>query len=937
MSYYSRQYPVLEKNVWTFDTSDEFRPGTFEDTVLSDFGPQVAPGKRAGTYTTPPIDAGQAVVWNSIAWRADLRLGSSIVIRIRFGATEEECLNARWSAAYDTSPAKISCLERNGCPTPIAARFVQIRSELVSGMGGSPTLMGIRLEAGLVPPACVGPVNLGVVEDGKPVFYWTRVEGAASYTLELSDSPDFSGEVFRQDGLECSFFAYPRTIKPGDYYWRVRAIDGSGCETDWSPTRQFKVGERPWNIDDLEHPYLFFKKEDIPAIRGLLVSKHSATWTDILRRANEALDGELPEEKEILLTPGQHGGFHTLVSQVARGQLEPLAFTFLITEEEKYAARARDIMLNLAGFSRWTGIPFGDPNCFYPAWQAALETAGMCKGVATAYDWLYDFLSDDERAAIRAALLRLGVLPILESWADPRTIRYVPRHQLPAGNWWSVCNSGGGIAALALLPEVPDARNWLGMFVDAVRAYLVYPGGDIWNIDLKAGWGGQCMMKTYPNWGEDGGYVESLGYVDYGLTNAMYFIDALKRVTGEDMSPYINRKLIDQPYYFLCRTSEGTIGTVNFNDSGQANLSDDLYALLSRHLRCSRSKYLLKTGYPILKNIHAVLADDANVEAETPNSEEANKLFTDIGWCVFRSGWSDDESILAAKFTHGRGHQDIGQFVIHYKGYPFIIDPGVVAYSDPVYKEHLCTSYAHNLVLVDGQCQLKSDGRILGYAQIPGAGIVEADLTSAYEDLVNLWTRTLVYLEPETFIVIDRLSSDIARSYSWQIHPNGRVEIKPGIGATIYHDSFEIQFKLVSPIRWSGSIKQGYIGSTPAEYLSFEPQTPCKDITFFGVFTGAERGRNIGVDKVDDGNTVKIRVITPEATHIVLVQHRNEADMAGWGLHARARTCAATFVKGYSEIPTRWLIAGSGPMCYSDKVLAETASKNDFRAGTTSP
>lgn len=937
MSYYARQYPVLERTVWTFDTSDEFRLGTFEDTVLSDLGPQVAPGKQSGTYTSPPIDAGQAVIWKSLNWRADLRLGSSIVMRTRFGATEEECLNARWSAAYEVSPALISSFGRNGSPTPVAARFVQIKAELVSGIGGSPTLMGIRLEAGLVPPACVGPVNLGVVENGKPVFYWTRVEGAASYTLELSNSADFSGEVFRQDGLECSSFAYPREIKPGDYYWRVRAVDGLGNETEWSPIRQFKVGKRPWNIGNLKHPYLFFNAEDIPAIRGALVSKYAATWTEILRRADEALDSELPDEKEILLTPGQHGGFHPLVAQVARGQLEPLAFAFVITEEEKYAEKARDIMLHLAGFSRWTGIPFGDPNCFYPAWQAALETAGMCKGVATAYDWIYGFLSEDERAAVRAALLRLGVLPILENWADPRTMRYVPRHQLPAGNWWSVCNSGGGIAALAMLPEVPDARKWLGMFADAIRAYLVYPGGDTWNIDLKAGWGGQCLMKTYPNWGEDGGYIESLGYVDYGLTNAMYFIDAFKRVTGEDMSPYINRKLIDQPYYFLCRTEDGAIGTVNFNDSGRANLSDDLYALLSRHLRCGRSRYLLKTGYPVLKNIHAVLADDDTVEAESPEPSEANKLFTDIGWCVFRSGWSDDESILAAKFTHGRGHQDIGQFVIHYKGYPFIIDPGVVAYSDPVYQEHLCKSYARNLVLVDGQCQLRADGRILGYAQTSGAGIVEADLTSAYEDLIDLWTRTLLYLEPETFIVVDRLSSRRARSYSWQIHPNGRVAVQPGIGATVYHDSFEIQFKLVSPARWSGSVKQGYIGSTPAEYLSFEPHNPCKDITFVGVFAGAERGRNIGVDRVDESNAVRIRVITPEATHIVLVGHSGETNVAAWGLNARARTCAVTFVKGCNEIPIRWVIAGSGPMHYGDQMLADASSENDFRAGTTSP
>ena len=334
-----------------------------------------------------------------------------------------------------------------------------------------------------------------------------------------------------------------------------------------------------------------------------LLSTHADARQDILDRAEEALQAETRDEKDVLLAPGQHSDFHPLWAQVARGQLEPLAFAYLISGEERFAARAREVMLHLVGFSRWTGVPFGDPRFCYPAWQAALETAGMCKGVATAYDWLYDYLSEDDRATVRAGLLRLGVLPILESWADPKTIRHIPRHQLPAGNWWSVCNSGGGIAALAMLGEVQDAEAWVGMFADAIRAYLVYPGGDIYNIDMRAGWGGQYLLGTQPNWGEDGGYVESIGYIDYGLTNAMYFIDALKRLTGEDLAPSVNGKLIDQPYYFLCRGEHGQPATVSFNDSPGGMLSADLCALLARHLRCGRSKYLLDAGYPALTRL----------------------------------------------------------------------------------------------------------------------------------------------------------------------------------------------------------------------------------------------------------------------------------------------------------------------------------------------
>lgn len=935
MSWYPRQYPVLEQTLWELDTKEHFRPGIVEDVMLGDSGPQVAPGKTEGVYTSPLIDAGQAVAWKRISWRADLRLDSSVSVRTRFGATEVECLNARWSAPYAGSPASFSLSGSREMYTSVAAaRFVQVRVELAAGTGGSPTLAGIRLEAELVPPACVGPVNLGIVEDGKPRFYWTRVEGAASYTLELSDSPDFSSEIFRQEGIAQSTFAYPREIRPGTYHWRVCAVDGLGQPSEFSPARRFTVGSRPHaDAPHLRHPYLFFTRSDLPEIRKRLFSTHSGAWQSIQERAEKALEVERYDEKQVLLTPGQHSGFYETASRMARGDLEPLAFAYLITEDERYAAKAREGLLYLCGYSRWTGVPFGDPDVFYPAWQAALETAGITKGVATAYDWLHDYLTEDERVTVRAGLLRLGVLPIVESWSDPRTIRYIPRHQVPAGNWWSVCNSAGGIGALALLGEAADAQRWVSMAADAIRGYLVYPGNDTWNIDVRAGSGGQYLLAAYPNWGEDGGYIESIGYVDYGLVNAMYFVDALKRVTGEDLSPSINPKLVDQIYYFMFRGPDGQAATVNFNDSGGRNLSDDLYALLAKHLRSGRCRYMLDFGYPALKNIHAVLASDDTVPPEEPDLQARNALFRDIGWSVFRSGWGADASLMAAKFTHGRGHQDIGQYAIHYKGRPFIVDPGVAAYSDPIYREHLATTYAHNLVLVDGQCQMKADGRVLGFAETPGAGIVEADLTAAYQDLVSSWTRTLIYLEPESFVVIDRLRSDAPRVFTWQIHPNGRLAVQPRMGATIYQDDYEMHMKLLSPAEWRAVTKPGYIGTTPADYHSFEPEEPAREMLFVAVFAGTTRGRNIGVEKREVQGGLAVKVMTPEAMHVVLVSSGAETSLNGWGISTTALTCAITRTKGEEDRRTRWVIAGPGPISDGGKVIAEASAEAGYRAG----
>lgn len=933
MSYYPKQYPVLDRTEWQIDRREEFDRGTCEDAVLTDNGPQVAPGKREGVYTTQFIDAGCAVQWSQVIWEAELPLESRVALRTRFGATEDECSRARWSALHRVSPGQVVLAgSREMYAAVAAARFLQVRAELTAGTGGSPTLRKIRLTAKLPPPACVAPMDHSVVGSESPVFYWTRVEGAAGYSVEVSRSADFSADVLKEHGITDTSVVLADPLEPGEYYWRVRAIDGTRQVTDYSPARRFTVGSRKSiPLERLTHPYLFFTRDDMPAIRERLMSRRAETYRRILAKADAALEAELPDEKDVLLTPGQHSGFHPLAGQVARGRLEPLAFAYLFTEQEKYAAKARELALHLAGFSRWTGVPFGDPNFCYPVWQAALETAGMCKGVATAYDWLYHYLSEDDRAAIREGLLRLGILPIIESWTDPRTILHIPRHQLPAGNWWAVCNSGAGIAALAVLCEVSDAKRWAGLAADAIRAYLCYPGGDVWNVDMKAGFGGQYMLSTYPNWGEDGGYIESLGYVNYGLVNAMYFVDAAKRVMGEDLAEHVNPKLIDQALYCTHRGRDGQVRVINFNDSGSVNWTDDLYALLARHRRCGRAKFLLDYGYPELEGIHAVLADEDGVEAGPPDASRRNKFFRDIGWCVFRSGWESNSSLMAAKFTLGRGHQDIGQFVIHYQGHPFIVDPGVLAYSDPIYQQHLRTSHAHNLVLVDDQCQMPADGTVLGFAEAPGIGIVEADLTAAYQDLVDVWRRTLIYLEPECFVVIDALESDRERSYSWQIHPCGRTAVQPGVGATIHQDDYEMQLRLLSPSRWRVGAKQGYIGAEETEYHAFCPERPCREVVFVAVFAGAQKGRNIGVEKQEKDSALGVRVLTADCSHVVLLQPRKPGPLSGWGVEATGTVCAVSGAK--SDGRRRWAIAGTGPLIVDSAEVAPPVEEHSFRAG----
>ena len=87
------------------------------------------------------------------------------------------------------------------------------------------------------------------------------------------------------------------------------------------------------------------------------------------------------------------------------------------------------------------------------------------------YDYIYELLTESERRQIVDAVVRLGILPTLEDWLFPET----RIHALDSmgHNWWSVCLSQAGLAALAIIHDHSEAGQW------AVAISEVFPGGSL--------------------------------------------------------------------------------------------------------------------------------------------------------------------------------------------------------------------------------------------------------------------------------------------------------------------------------------------------------------------------------------------------------------------------------------------------------------------------
>jgi len=98
-------------------------------------------------------------------------------------------------------------------------------------------------------PLPSGPRNLEKVSGGKSgaanvPLRWQRPPSgtAAHYRVEVASSPFFvpAGKVIERDQLASNEFN-ASDLRPGDYFWRVRATARSGQVSDWSEAQKFTV------------------------------------------------------------------------------------------------------------------------------------------------------------------------------------------------------------------------------------------------------------------------------------------------------------------------------------------------------------------------------------------------------------------------------------------------------------------------------------------------------------------------------------------------------------------------------------------------------------------------------------------------------------------------------------------------------------------------
>ena len=166
------------------------------------------------------------------------------------------------------------------------------------------------------------------------------------------------------------------------------------------------------------HPRLLVLDADLAAVRQAIAADPLVrAWHKQLTRDAQRLLTAPPVEHKLI------GPRLLDQSRRALQRISTLAGLYRLDGDRRFAERARREMLAAAAFPDW------NPSHF-------LDVAEMTNALALGYDWLFDFLSPEDRSTIRTALIVKGLQPGLVVYRSGKGWAKVHH------NWNQVCNGG---------------------------------------------------------------------------------------------------------------------------------------------------------------------------------------------------------------------------------------------------------------------------------------------------------------------------------------------------------------------------------------------------------------------------------------------------------------------------------------------------------------
>ena len=508
------------------------------------------------------------------------------------------------------------------------------------------------------------------------------------------------------------------------------------------------------------HPRLYVTDSELALIKARLQQDSEARrWYGALQVEARKMLSEPTVEHRVI------GPRMLEQSRAALERISTLAFLYRLDGDRQKADRARAEMLAAAAFRDW------NPSHF-------LDTAEMTHALAIGYDWLYSYLSPEERATIRKAIVERGLQAGLEAFQRKAWWTEVNH------NWNQVCNGGLTLGALAIADEEPElAREMIGRS----RASIV------------------LAMRTFA---PDGGWPEGPGYWNYATEYTCYYLAALESALGTDFGFPQMPGFSDTGLFRI--HSIGPSGfTFNFADaSARAEAAPQMFwmARAFRRSLYAQHERRFAAGEPDI--FHLIWLLGAEVSPPEPNLP-LDARFRAINVAFLRSSWDDPDAVYVG-FKGGdnaanHSHLDLGTFVLDARGERWALDLGADDYDLPEYFGKLRYTYyrlsteGHNTLTIDGENQgREAKAPLIAFLSTPARAFAVADLSGAYTPKVKQARRGVALLNRRQVLVQDEVEAAGPVDIVWNFHTLAGIALA-GARATLTQGKAQLEARILSP------------------------------------------------------------------------------------------------------------------------------------------
>lgn len=556
------------------------------------------------------------------------------------------------------------------------------------------------------------------------------------------------------------------------------------------------------------HPSLIITAASLPVLKEK-AKANPRLYKLAMTTANARLNSRLSGEKERRQAKDQETAWIDFRSQST--DLIPLSFAYLMTGERKYADAARTLMMDYVGYQTWGEITAkGDIVIDLTAGQTL-------DNMALAYDWCYDALNDQDRQAIRQAMLKYARLLALDATGQERPgygYAWWWNHEFQNHGW--VNYSGLGMACLAMIDEEPEART---LIAPAMKFY----------------------RGLYGKLGPDGAWHEGPGYWAFGLVAGLIFTDSLKSKTGESLytGDWLKNTATWRMYMDVPDFDRNCLQYDDFPYDHGAWMAP--YYLLRRlgaefrdgyaYAYCDREEEAIDSHRHGDGHAYGALGFvwyDPSVTPKPLSELPRRKQFADGGYAVFRTGWEKDATVMGFRsgpqggwnlvdsgqmqyrFSIGHTHADANGIDLFAHGDFQALDAGGYGYNDTLYHNSLLfdeagqTKYYGNWELFKKRC-----GKILDFQAGDGYGYVLGEAAGAYPQALGVekFQRHLVSLDEQAFVILDDVRTSTPRRASFCLNTPKLPEV--GADGTIVSQAQggQLVVKVLQPVGYSYQLR----------------------------------------------------------------------------------------------------------------------------------